>query len=147
MHSRIYEVSTENIKEGLDIGEFWIRYLWFENIADYVISSESTIEEDIDWLCSFLDIKKEKNKIYLSKETAKKYMKLKYENFKESSQSFEQFMDCFLVNRIQEFLNDEYGFYMIYEDTLMTLDEFLRNIIHENKNEVYYIGAIFDYHF
>ena len=155
MHSRIYQISSEPIKEENLIEEY--RYdEWYK--ADYVIkeTSETDIESDLEWLQTAnkgitVDTK-EKTIVITSK---KEYFDEKHNQFRELARnlsfiSLEDFISSkenFKFYDLQCAYEDNHGFYVDDNDEwigLTNLDNWVRNA---EEGKVYYIGNIFDYHF
>ena len=155
MHSRIYQISSEPIKEENLIEEY--RYdEW--NRADYVVkeTSETDIESDLEWLQTAnkgitVDTKA-KTIVITSK---KEYFDEKHDKFKELLEklqdvTLEEFISTknhFTVEDLKDAYEDKHGFYVDDNDEwigLTNLDNWVRNA---EEGKVYYIGNIFDYHF
>lgn len=157
MHSRIYQVSKEPIKEFID------EYRYEDNFvgrhADYVDLVEHESEDyisDLKWLQNAtkgleVNLKKGTVKV-LSK---KDYFEEKHEQFKEYLKKLQDITLADFTSRKNRFdildlesaYNDKYSFYVDDNDEyygITTLDDWVRSV---EENETYYIGSIFDYHF
>ena len=152
MHSRIFQLSTEPIKEEDYITEDTIIHdtSFIGYVADYV-SDEVDRKEDIKWL---LDSITPYGAIYDEKEESlifpkgfkERYFEKKFAVLKETVQkisSLEDFAnDSLLAYKLKSTITDRFSFY-IYEDYYEPIDDFIRNL---ELNTKYYIGGILDYH-
>lgn len=155
MHSRIYQISSEPIKEENLIEEY--RYDEWDR-ADYVVkeTSETDIDSDLEWLQTAnkgitVDIK-EKTIVITSK---KEYFDKKHDEFRElteelSNITLEEFISTknhFTIEDLKDAYENKHGFYIDDNDEyigLTNLDNWVRNA---EEGKEYYIGNIFDYHF
>lgn len=157
MHSRIIQVSSKPIDRDDWITEDRYYDGFVGQIADYV-DSETDREGDIEWLSAILNDAVKFDKDSFTIIDRDKYFAKKYEAFLDSINklqniSFDEF-SCkiptnlsLLMYDIQKAYSNEYGFYIDdnyeYAGT-QTLDDFMR---HVSNGDVFYIGAIFDYHY
>lgn len=154
MHSRIYQVSKEPIKEL--ISEY--RYDEWDH-ADYVLQVENGSEDylsDLKWLQNATKgIKVDLKKGTLTVTSKKEYFDKKHDKFKEllkelqdiTLEDFANTSKYFKVAELKDAYEDKYSFYIDDNDEycgLTNLDNWVRNA---EENQVYYIGSIFDYHF
>lgn len=155
MHSRIFQVSSEPIKNDELIDE--CRYEDWDT-ADYVV--EQTTEEeqksDMEWImtaCKGIKVDTEKRTITIT--SKKEYFDERHDRFKELAEelsdiTLEDFISTkmyFKFYELQSCYEDKCGFYIDDNDEytgLTNMDNWVRNT---EENKVYYIGSIFDYHF
>ena len=152
MHSRIFQVSTEPIKQTDYIDECNYYDHWFTNsIADYVNGNTSRTD-DIEWLklCSRgYAIDSDESGEYLIVKSKENYFQNAYNRFKEL---LDVVKDCTLQDFSKEIYEmwelknqyeEKFGFYADFDGDLMTLDSFVRQC---KENTKYYIGGTIDYH-
>lgn len=154
MHSRIFQVSKEPIRK-----EDWIeedRYYdgFVSSVAEYV-ETVGDPEEDYDWLGTSKGLEVDLETKTLKIVSKEEYFKGAYNNFKEqvekcSEVSLEDFISgrtALNVFRISQSYEDDHGFYI--DDNgenygITTLDDFVRCA---PEGDVFYLGAVTDYHF
>ena len=155
MHSRIYQVSSNPIKEENLIKENKY-YEWGH--ADYVSlqESETDINSDLEWLKTAthgleIDTQNKTIKILSKKE----YFEERHEKFQELAEELSNtLLEDFSNGKInmkmydlESYYEDKYGFYIDDSNEycgLTSLDDWVRNA---EENKIYYVGSIFDYHF
>ena len=163
MHSRIFQVSKEPITEDNKISEY--RYeegFVGNNGVDYVVPTENK-QADLEWLTichSGLDVNvsydaDNKPVVKLTILSKEEYFTKKFDEFKEGLAKLQDYtLEDFMNNanwldmyRLKDAYNNEHGFYIDDNDEyhgITTFDEFVRST---NDGDVFYIGAVFDYHF
>lgn len=152
MHSRIIELSKNIVEIDNRITEDDYSDNGFVgNIGDYVAPCNR--KDAIDWLASYLENKDvitehDEVKIVFSSNVDEKYFGGKYDEFKKLSEelSFREFVDSMGIERyrIQNCLDDKYGFYIHCGGCYYTLDDFIRTYV--NDGDTWYIGGTLDYH-
>ena len=157
MHSRIFQISKNEITEDNLIQDYRYHDYFVGKIADYVVDSDSK-EQDLKWLISCnkgLELIKEGNCYKLKIVSKAEYFAEKFEKFQGylaelSNYSLEDFinsskwLDMF---RLKDSYDNEYGFYIDDNDEyfgVVTFDHFMRSA---EDGDVYYIGNTFDYHY
>lgn len=151
MHSRIFQVSSEPIAKEDYIEEAVYYDHWFLNsIADYV--ADSNRNEDIDWLKNCYDgltFGKDDIGEYFVVKSKEQYFQPKFKRFKNAIDSIksctlEEFTkEMFAVWELKNAYEERFGFYVDWDDDVMTLDNFIRCCVTDVK---YYIGGTIDYH-
>lgn len=158
MHSRIFQVSKNEITEDNQINSY--RYdegFIGNNGVDYVVDSESR-KDDLEWLTNChkgLEVNTKGKNTTLKIVSKTEYFEKKFEEFQEylnklKDYTMEDFVDSSKwldMYRLKDAYNDEHGFYIDDNDEyhgITTFDEFIRNA---EDGDVYYIGRTFDYHF
>lgn len=152
MHSRIFQISKQPIKEEDYIDESNYYDHWFTNsIADYV-SDNCNRNEDIKWLkdaSKGIIFGNDENGGYFIIESKEEYFEDAFKKFKEL---LGKVADCTIqdfVNGIHEmwllktFYEEKFGFYVDLDGELLSFDSFIRYCAIEEK---YYIGGTIDYH-
>jgi pullulanase/glycogen debranching enzyme len=153
MHSRIYQISTEPIKDFIteDRYDEW-------GHADYTVEVQYESDDymtDLKWLQNAtegLSINlKEKTITITSKE---EYFTRKFDKFKElleelqdiNLKEFTESAKTLKVFDLVDSYEDKYAFYIDDDEYcgLTNLDNWVRNA---EENKTYYIGSIFDYHY
>lgn len=159
MHSRIFQISSNPIKEDNMIEEYRYEETFIGSVADYVVKQTSTeVINDLEWLQSVtegrgieVDIDKKTIKV-TSKES---YFEDKHTAFTElaeklSNISLTEFIEdknYFDFYDLKTSYDDKHSFYVDDNDEYAgteTLDSFVRRA---EENKIYYIGSVFDYHF
>ena len=152
MHSRIFQISKEPIKEEDYIDMDDMPDSFYEKIADYVWSSSR--ESDIDWLKEKLTEVAEFSGDHFTIINKKKYFEDKYVRFINKAKeleniSLEDFIEGkagYIIYFLEAEEDDKWGFY-VYQSPgnyYETLDLFMRCA---QEGKIYYIGNTLDYHF
>lgn len=132
-------------------------------VADYVTDSEldswrGTFQQQFEWIsrylkkaCNdFVEIDKVKHKITLKKGFKSQHFKPRFEDFKRlvNELTFEEFSTMKGLNTlyIENYLNDKYTFYL-YDEYPLTIDEYFRRRLSDDKEKVLTIIQDFDYHY
>ena len=161
MHSRIFQL--ERSKGDIDdytIEEYDFdcdcKHEWFiGQIADYV-NEDTDRNEDIEW---FLGCMEECNRFFTINRTGtevesitflqgfkRAYFGRRFDSFKRdvANMRLDDFINSMELISIQSTIEEEYGFYVCIEDTIMTMDSFIRHM--PNEETTYYFGVTMDYH-
>lgn len=155
MHSKIFQVSKQPIaKKDYYNAD---KYLdWFVGeIADYTddIHDEQDIISCLEWLGEVNGLSVGVGNRTLCVESRALYFKDRYTSFqhalrKVQNADFEAFCDDVMlkynVSALAGVYNDRFGFYIDFDDDLMSLDEWVRYV---KEGRMFYIGAVIDYHF
>lgn len=169
MHSRIFQLNTDNDAELMDEHDFMSDFEWFVGeIADYVTDTkESDWESNIRWLAEcipeeckdFFEIGIDRTGKYIATLTIKphfanEYFKDRFELLKEevNQLTLEEFSgerDGVAMYRISQCMKEKFGFYVVFDEELMTFDDLVRTIarISPDKDLVCYFGSVLDYHY
>ncbi len=152
MHSRIFQVSMEPIKETdyiceADYYDHWFTREW----ADYV-SNDYNRDNAIKWLkecAKGYTVGKDDNGEYFIITNKEEYFKDAYDMFidaldKIGRPTLEEFTNGIDLYPLRNAYEDKCGFYIDADGELMTFDSFVRRCV---INEKYYIGNALDYHF
>lgn len=151
MHSRIFQLSINSVKEEDFIGE----EVFYDNgfvgqIADYV-SEDTNREEDILWFLDFvgdygIQYDEEEKSIIFLEGFKRNYFREKFEEFNQIVKEIDldKFINSREIYQLEQLITDKYGFY-VFMDYAQTLDDFVRYNLEENVK--YYFGNTFDYHF
>ena len=161
MHSRIFQLeeSRENISR-YPLEEYRFDFdgvhAWFiDRIADYV-SEDTNQQADIGWLLSNLENCSEYfivnrrgtevESITFLQGFKRAYFGRRFDSFKRdvANMSLDDFINSMELISIQSTIEEEFGFYVCIEDTIMTMDSFIRHI--PNEETTYYFGVTMDYH-
>lgn len=156
MHSRIYQISTEPIDkvDYIEESHYWDH--WFTNsVADYVNGDTDRVG-DIKWLKDCYESRgvsfgTDDNGEYFIVTDKLRYFTPKFEEFKNvlkeiSKVAIDDFIsDAFglPMYKLESAYDEKFGFYIDWDDDLLTLDDFIRCAEVGTK---YYIGATIDYH-
>jgi len=152
MHSRIFQLSESPISKEDYITEELFYDDFVGQIADYVDDSTER-EEDIKWLINTIEKygatynEKEQSIVFL-KGFKDSYFKERFQKLKEVIQNMNlsEFSTGFMkVYELKDLIEDEYGFYIYYNDSYAPIDAFVREDVEEGKK--YFIGNVLDYHF
>ena len=151
MHSRIFQVSQEPIKEPLTES----RYYDYEGTdgIDYIVKSNEK-DVDIKWLKQVtkgLEVTEDTIKVVSKKE----YFENSFLEFQElikkySEYTIEDFVNCHNwidFYRLKDAYDNKLSFKIDDNDEeygLTSLDNWVRNV---EEGKTYYIGSTFDYHF
>lgn len=157
MHSRIFQVSSSPIKKEDYIEEYRYEDYFVPSHADYVVeqTDKESIKSDLEWLSNHNGIVVDIGKKTITITSKEEFFTEKHDKFKElagqlSNISLEDFISdkkYFDFYELKELYDDQHGFYIDDNDEYMgyaSLDHWIRNA---EEGKVYYIGAIFDYHF
>lgn len=154
MHSRIFQVSMNQIAKDNYISEddYWDH--WFVNEwADYV-SDDCDRKDDIEWLQSCygqkgIEFGSDNNGEYFIVKSRQAYFKSNFNKFTEILNQIKEYtLDDFAHGisgmwQLKNAYEDKTGFYVDADGELMTFDSFVRLCA---TNEKYYIGGTLDYH-
>lgn len=152
MHSRIFQVSMEPIKESdymceADYYDHWFTKEW----ADYV-SDECDRDASIEWLkdcAKGYTVSKDDNGDYFVVTNKEEHFEDAYNAFIDAlnelgKPTLKEFANGFSLYSLRNAYEDKGGFYIDADGELMTFDEFIRGCA---VNEKYYLGSVLDYHF
>ena len=152
MHSRIFQIEKKPIPESEYINSFFIPDWFTQSIADYT-SDDCNRDEDIDWLRSVLESVaridgcrltfyapipcyfKKKHEAFI--EAAKKLIGITLDDFVHRSDV------AYTLYDLSESYREKYGFYVYYNDEIITMDDFIRYV---KVDEDYFIGGTVDHH-
>lgn len=158
MHSRIFQVSRDPIPVADRISESSIPDWFFSSVADYV-NADTDRSADIQWLLSaykpFMMVGREPDSIVFTADAKRIYFRPRYQKFLEkamelSNSSLEAFIGLtpqgigIPMYELNSSYNDKFGFYIYYDDTLWTMDEWMRET---DLREPFFVGGTVDYHF
>ena len=161
MHSRIFQLeeSREDIDNySLDEYDFdcECKHNWFiGQIADYV-NEDTNQQADIGWLLDTMEdyseyfivnrVGEEVESITFLQGFKRAYFGRRFDSFKRrvANMKLEDFIDSIELISIQSTIEEEFGFYICIEDSLITMDSFTRHI--PNEETTYYFGTTMDYH-
>lgn len=156
MHSRIFQVGTQPIVKADYIKKSFFYDHWFlDQIADYVLD-DTDRQDDIEWLKGYakqgITFGADENGEFFTITDKNEFFKTKFKAFKDALQKLSTMtIDEFVTDinnldiyEMQQAYNETHGFYVCYNDGVLTLDEFVRFAETDTK---YYIGATIDYHF
>ena len=162
MHSRIFQLSNNEITEPLTESSIITSNEWFVGqIADYV-NENTNREDDIDWLLQTLD--EEVSKYITIAKTNNTYVSITFKpGFKEQyfrerliklkelvkDLTLEDFCDpiSIAVHSIENKIESKFGFYVYNDETeyMMPFNAFIREL-NGAVEETYYFGSTIDYH-
>lgn len=141
MHSRIYVLEGSYEQDDTDIYEMLHAYIACDYVMEVYDDSDG-FKSDLDWLGKTYPV--ENGILKNTKENREKYLREKYDRVREEiEKGFENFANDTGEYRLRMTINDRYGFYVVINDMLMTLDDFIFGHDHEGE---YKITQIFDYH-
>lgn len=154
MHSKIIQISREPIKKDNYIDESRYYDHWFVgSIADYVSDLDDNCRTALckNLSCDAFELDPVANTLSIISKDA--YFKPKYDAFKAKLQEISQWEyedyrePHYEVSWLADLYDDKFGFYI--DDNgefagLETLDAFMRRA---EDGDIYYIGALLDYHF
>ncbi|MBR0420294.1 MAG: hypothetical protein IJI66_14125 [Erysipelotrichaceae bacterium] len=166
MHSRIFQVSDKPVPKDDYYTEDRYYAGFCNEIADYVSDvEEDNRSSDIDWLADFLKDAAVRDGDKFTIINKAKYFETKFKRYKDllevcSKVSLDEFSGKKninteslgyhdempfgpLTNLLEESYNDKFGFY-IDDGYCITLDDYMRYI---KDGDVFYIGAVIDYHY
>lgn len=157
MHSRIIQVSKEPVTKDKYISEAFVPD-WFYNTADYVIETESRIDE-VERVEGYLkrrgaEFNTEEDNAYFIISDREKYFENDYRSFVNKLEELHKITDInsfiepygqvsSLLFKIDELYDPRFDFYVVYKEEFMTMASFMRTCDTGCK---YYIGEILDYH-
>ena len=161
MHSRIFQLerSRENISR-YPLEEYRFDYdgihAWFiDRIADYV-NEDTNQQEDIRWFLDNLENCREYFvldmqgtevvSITFLQGFKRAFFGRRFDTFKRdvANMKLDDFINSMGLITIQSTIEEEFGFYVCIEDSLITMDSFIRHL--PNEDTTYYFGATIDYH-
>ena len=161
MHSRIFQISEEPLKEkeSSSIRNCDLYHDYFpENIADSfeeIPFKSAEYFEELKWLkrtVKGIEVDVEKQTIIITNKA--EYFKEKHSQFKEllnklKDVTLEEFSSgrsklYFDMYELNECYREKHGFYIDFMGDLTSLDEWVRSV---EENKVFFIGTIIDYHF
>ena len=162
MHSRVFSVSKKPIDWNNDLGEDSIFCMLTdrERDVDYAncIHDPAVRKDSIKWLQnSSSGIAVDPDAETIQVVDAKVFFASKYYKFKQALLSLQNTtLDEFAAKErldglgmsmwyLDNLYNAECEFYVLTDDGLYTLDEFVRN--ESEDHTVYHIGGVYDYHF
>ena len=157
MHSRIYQVSNEPIKDFISEDRYYEGFVG--NYADYVSEVEHKSDDylnDLKWIqnaTNGLEVNIKEGTITVT--SKKQYFNEKHDKFQElleklqniTLEEFSSRTRYFDILDLKSAFDDEYSFYVDDNDEfcgITTLDNWVRNA---EEGKTYYIGTIIDYHF
>lgn len=162
MHSRIFQLSNDEVTEPLTESSIIAFNEWFVNqIADYV-DENTNRESDIDWLlqtfneetCKYITVFKT-NDLYVSitfkPGFKEEYFREKFTRLKElvKNLTLEEFSDSSSITAysIKDEVESKFGFYVYNNETefIIPFDTFVREL-NGTVEETYYFGNTIDYH-
>lgn len=162
MHSRIFQLSNDEVTEPLTESSIIAFNEWFVNqIADYV-DENTDRESDIDWLlqtfneetCKYITVFK-MNDFYVSitfkPGFKEEYFREKFTKLKElvKNLTLEEFSDSSSITAysIKDEVESKFGFYVYNNETefIIPFDTFVREL-NGTVEETYYFGSTVDYH-
>jgi superfamily II helicase len=153
MHSFIYQLSNEIIKEDDLLYEEELYDDFVGQIADYVngnIDRNAAINELVISLTPYGIIYDPTDQSIVFKKGFKEsFFKERFAKLKKyvSELTLEEFSgstDTFPLYCIKKTIEDKYGMYIYSDNVYITLDEFVRNM---EEGKKYYFGSAIDYHF
>jgi|GEM_PF-2251128 len=153
MHEVIIQLEEEPLRFEEDFAceeDFYDEFVG--TVADYVsedVDREEKIEYFVENLKKYgITYNPKDQSIIFHKGFKEKYFAEKFFKLKEAVQelTLEDFVrDTSKVQRIEDLINKKYNTYIYTKNTWMTIDEFLRYSMEEER--AYYIGSVIDYHF
>lgn len=162
MHSRIFQLSNDEVTEPLTESSIIINNEWFvSQIADYV-NENTNRESDIDWLlqtfneeiCKYITVFK-MNGSYVSitfkPGFKEEYFREKFIRLKElvKNLTLEEFSDSSSITAysIKDEVESKFGFYVYNNETefIIPFDTFVREL-NGTVEETYYFGNTINYH-
>ena len=155
MHSRVFQLSDEELPEDEWMSLYHIPEWFYGSVADSAIESENR-EADFAWLRESMRgaAKLQGNKLTFEKDAAIKYFAGMHKAFLQKleeikSVSLEEFAGItgnfgVQLHFLTSLYNDEFEFYIYHNDSLMTMDEWIR---YTDLTHPFFVGGIFDYHY
>lgn len=153
MHGKIFQLEEKPLRFEEDFAceeDFYDDFVG--RIADYVsddIDKNTEIFYFIDELKKYgIDYNYEEQSIVFLEGFKEKYFEKRFEGLKEMVRniSLKEFIeDTVKVWKIENLINKKYDIYIYHGEIWMTMDDFIREYMEENKK--YYIGTVLDYHF
>ena len=158
MHSRIFEIHTENpyrIKAKNHITADDLPDWFFASVADYAEDlSDDEFLEDLSWIKTITNgaLSFQDNKFTLLPNGKENYFRKKHSEYcqiaeKLSKCSLESFSTSgieFDEYELRQLYDDKFGFYAYVDSNLITFDEFMRSYVDDDKT--YVIEGVIDYH-
>ena len=155
MHSRIFELSDEELSEEAWMQMYDIPEWFYGTVADYAKESENR-DADLGWLRESLKgvATLEGNTLSFCDDARVVYFKGKHEAFLRQldelkSVTLEEFAgttDNFSTKMhfLNSLYNEEFEFYFYHNDCFRTMDEWLR---YADLTHPFFVGGVFDYHY
>lgn len=154
MHSRIFVLAPINKKTLCEEEAFYQEELDEVDVydmlhecipCDYVTEQESgskEFNESLEWLNNTFPVYGDA--LMLTRQKREAYLNEKYQKLREE---LDKGLNNFIEKNwsIREMINERYSFYVICEDSIYTLDEFIFAEWHI-KEDGYTITQVFDYH-
>lgn len=157
MHSRIFQIEAFPVGELDYITEDDIPDWFMTDIADY-ISNEIERQNEVERLAGTLEgVADIKDETITFRSDVRKYFGEKYKQFLKSAQNLANATEPEFAHgnydiemelyTLRNSYNDRFGFYVVNDGELYTLDNFIRYRATCGLGTPWYIGGILDYHF
>lgn len=153
MHCKIIQVENEPIPEGLFVTEYDIPDWFVPAIADYV---DAVVDKDdaLEIVKNHFDrpgIRYFRDGTVMFSDVD--YFLPKFDKFKEILEQmvrnlkFDDFYRGMSLEMadLHDAYDDKFGDYIYHDGHLLTLDDFVRNWA--NRDKIYYVGGVLDYHY